>query len=441
MVGNSISEERSLLVAVACTRIPQIADYFGPKCPNQKLFAATAKLIDKAKHENAKRTLNDIFNSDSNWKRLKNGRLSFKHLSSYNPSGNPPKNRGKYLPKSSSLVFLKNNKDDQKCPILWFKLSFFIRELSDLKKNTASSRFYTESRDALVEMCEVFCTHLMQQVHFVLESFWELCEMGSSAPYVPPRNSQQGVICSKNGLKTLNQRAEPKERLLLECFLKTQIAVESLGFEMPPAYSDFVFSLGIRSYSLSYFSAMLNGGVFKLSPHSCRRVFEELDENQGVNDQSPSSNDDSSSKQKEVFSFKHDILLRYDSLCPLADIQTVVNWEPGKRICQEMALMKKLSEVTGYFDRGPLPAPPNPFPSFGSSTSLGSSESSESFDKAESPEGGPSVPVDLVSEARTNFRAYISSKLGKNNASQYFVTPPPGENTTSQIDDSLWFYD
>ena len=70
---------------------------------------------------------------------------------------------------------------------------------------------------------------------------------------------------------------------------------------------------------------MLNGGVFKLSPHSCRRVFEELDENQGVNDQSPSSNDDSSSKQKEVFSFKHDILLRYDSLWLVASLRKSFN--------------------------------------------------------------------------------------------------------------------
>ena len=84
----------------------------------------------------------------------------------------------------------------------------------------------------------------MDQVISVLEQFWELCEMGTPGPYNPPKNDQQGVIAPKVGLKTLDTRAEPKERLLLECFLKTQIAIESIGFDMPNGYSDFAFALG-----------------------------------------------------------------------------------------------------------------------------------------------------------------------------------------------------
>ena len=129
---------------------------------------------------------------------------------------------------------------------------------------------------------------------------------------------------------------------------------------------------------------------------------------------------------------------------PLADLSTVVNWEPGKQICQEMALMKKLSDVTGYFDKGPIPTAPNPFPALNSSSgSLGGSESSESYDKSgkgdRGGETGSAAAVDLVSEARSNFKAYISSKLGKN-AHQYFANAPPPRSSTQFPDDSLWFY-
>ena len=86
--------------------------------------------------------------------------------------------------------------------------------------------------------------------------------------------------------------------------------------------------LGIRSYSLSYFSAMLNGGVFKLSAHACRRVFEELDERKRkkkvssslgpVQDETftggSSSFDSDKEARNEIYSFKHDILLRYDAM-------------------------------------------------------------------------------------------------------------------------------
>ena len=90
------------MVTAACNRIPYVAEYFGVHSPKQ--WEATKKLIEKGKQENPKRGGDTVM--EAKWKKLKNGRISFKQLASYVTTGSPPKSKKKYIPKEPGLKFL-----------------------------------------------------------------------------------------------------------------------------------------------------------------------------------------------------------------------------------------------------------------------------------------------------------------------------------------------
>ena len=107
----------------------------------------------------------------------------------------------------------------------------------------------------------------------------------------------------------------------------------------------------------------------------------------------------------------------------------MVNWDVGKHICQDMLLSKKLTDMTGYFDRGSVPGA-----SALSASSSGSQSGHFPFNRSESTESvgtnprnlEPASSQDMIREAKNNFQNFLNAKFGKQAPQvQYFAESRP----------------